>query len=152
MKNLVKQLSGLLLLCAFLLSSFAVAKAAPSMKRHNHELNVKPITAKKSADRTDSPKKTSPSSRKKKLKAVAKKGAGFCPLVDEEAGFGQCMVNCITRNIPPEVLAHCANACANGEYGTCATCLGIGAATLAACAWECSSGGGSGGGYGIILP
>lgn len=52
----------------------------------------------------------------------------------EEAG---CFIECIIRNSSAELVAHCATQCANGDYATCASCLGLAGYIVVGCAVGC---------------
>jgi hypothetical protein len=175
MKYLTEKIFRFALLCAFLFSSFAFAKAITPTKTISLEAAAKqqlfvsensPI----STERTEYNKKKlnshnllpsknksikgKKSSREKKSIRNIKNRDCSCGLAPR-AGL-QCWKDCLGRSLPPEVVSHCVNSCANGEYATCATCLGVAVAVVVSCAWECGveegGGGEGGGGFGQILP
>lgn len=155
MKNLIKLLSRLVLLCVFLFSGFAIVKAASSTKQNFLESIVKQenslerikvfsehakiVSLEKFRSRTTTSKKVN-FSREKKLKKAEKKGAYSCLL--SSALTGGCFTNCLSRYVSPDLVATCATACSGGDLGGCGSCLGLAAVIVGYCAIECSGGGG----------
>ena len=118
------------------------------ISKENNEITKKKLNYNKLLSSKDK------SIKEKKSKRDVKNRDCSCKLASRN-GL-QCWRNCLERSLPPELVSHCVNSCANGEYATCATCLGVAIAVVATCAWECGvdegGGGGGGGGFGQILP
>jgi len=154
MKNLVKQLFQLMLLCAFLLNSLAITNAASTekqsflevtAKRENSALesakvspeSTKSTVVKKSRSRIASPGKIN-SLRKNGSKAVEKTKGSSCLLVPATRQQEGCFTDCLARYVPPDLVAHCASACGNGDYATCGSCLGLATIVVTYCALSCA--------------
>src|SRR5690349_469991 len=119
----LKNSTFLLVVTLFFGTCSSVLANGSAVHRHTHETTV---SSNASVNHSAKTKKVSKRPRAKE--SLCSKSAAKMP---EEAG---CFLDCLANSVPPDVVLTCAEACANGNYGTCAICLGVGVGIVISCA------------------
>lgn len=151
MKKLAKSTGICVLLFASSINSIVLANNAASARRQKVQssngtaLIDKARASRRSAAKTKQIVNTlqhrslirhhSNGSNKAHVKHSPSKTGPVCTVLDDEGCFTDCLRS---WNIPPETIQECANQCAGGQWGTCATCLGVGLFIVMYCAYECA--------------
>lgn len=81
-------------------------------------------------------KKTAPKNEDQRSVKSSQKGARQAKSeakCSEALSSEGCFTDCLARNVPPDVVLSCAEACGNLQVSTCAVCLGVGIYVV----WSC---------------
>ena len=80
---------------------------------------------------------TSSKSDHSRLELRFKKSNGLHGTCRLDNGGWQCFIDCVGSALPPDVILTCADSCNNGQWSTCATCLGVGLYVVVTCGAGC---------------